>query len=794
MLSIEQRYNICLMAERHPRWTQLELAKWAYDTFQLDKVPSQGTISRLLSRKSTYMNCKEHERDATRLRTPNNLLVRRIIQEWISQSLWNGIPITSPIIQETAHSVWQRIPPEFREGNGSFSYKWITNFLAKMDVNISALDEELPKTPKVWTFEERSALKDLFAKVPPKDLFTLDETFIAYNLPLDYAQYEASRIQRKIEVATVMLCSNLDGSEKIKPMVVGRYNSYKSFRNYFPSEPIDPVSQSMLGQKMAEKFNVTYHSNRKSWLTSNLFHNWLAQWDKRLGAYNRKIWIVLDDSCSHRIVNVHLKNINLVYTSANSRFLPFNWGVLDEFKTRYRIQQYQALIELQRRLESKLKSKEILISFEQSQLTMSNAFKFISRAWSDIPVDTIKANWKSSGLLPNDMIKLNETVSMAFKKNEALEAKLEKLCNEYHCEKKWDYEMLLDLNIENKNTNFLSTEELVESAIIENYEPDGVDNDAQPSTNEFNAQLPESENTKQFIEGQNGYTHLESRKNSLNIGDPKSNYNSDFLNLITSGYHANQNSTSSNNDAFTQTNIFDVSTLIDKSNIFMDANDDNIDFNNVNVDLPLGNEEYLNDLFPQSIDVSHTTTKPIDIHDNSAIIEQTFDDLTTGKTDRTNSVEHDDSTNQLDNNVQQILDFYGTSPESHTSSNGLKSVQTSDSSSPLDTIQEGNSLKTDIEIASSLQVLLKHINHNTLKFNKRTVKQLSNTYQELVKKVKKNQNQQKQKPEQFKFEDIFFNNSNSDNPTTNESNYDLALEKTNGGTSQFQVKEVDPFF
>lgn len=121
-------------------------------------------------------------------------------------------------------------------------------------------------------------------------------------------------------------------------------------------------------------------------------------------------------------------------------------------------------------------------------------------------------------------------------------------------------------------------------------------------------------------------------------------------------------------------------------------------------------------------------------------------------------------------------------------------MQTSDSSSPLDTIQEGNSLKTDIEIASSLQVLLKHINHNTLKFNKRTVKQLSNTYQELVKKVKKNQNQQKQKPEQFKFEDIFFNNSNSDNQTTNESNYDLALEKTNGGTSQFQVKEVDPFF
>lgn len=398
------------MAERHPKWTQLELAKWAYETFQLPKIPSQGTISRLLARKSTYMNCKEHEKDANRLRKPNNLLVRKILQEWISQSLWNGIPITSPIIQDTAQAVWHRIPAEHREGNGSFSYKWISNFLSKMDVNISVLDEELPKTPKVWTFEERDVLKAYFSKIPPKDLFTLDEAFLSYNLPLDYAQYEASSIQRRIEVATVMLCSNLDGSEKLKPVVVGKYDSYKSFRNYFPNEPNDPVSQSMLGTKMAKKFDISYHSNRKAWLTSNLFHNWLVRWDKRLVAVNRKIWIVLDDSCCHRIINLRLQNINLVYTSSNSKFLPFNWGVWDEFKTRYRIQQYQALIDLQNRISKNIQNKnksernecipngkKCLISFEQSQLTMSNAFKFIKKAWDDIPVDAIKANWKSSG-------------------------------------------------------------------------------------------------------------------------------------------------------------------------------------------------------------------------------------------------------------------------------------------------------------------------------------------------------------------------------------------------------------
>ncbi|KAL3233696.1 Protein PDC2 [Nakaseomyces bracarensis] len=823
MLSIEQRYNICLMAERHPKWTQLELAKWAYDTFQLPKIPSQGTISRLLARKSTYMNCKEHEKDANRIRTPNNILVRRILQEWISQSLWNGIPITSPIIQGTAQSVWHRIPSEFREGNGSFSYKWITNFLAKMDVNISSLDEELPKTPKVWTFEERSALKQLFSKVPPKDLYTLDETFIAYNLPLDYAQYEASKIQRRIEVATVMLCSNLDGSDKMKPVVVGRYNSYKSFKNYFPDEPMDPVSQSMLGQKMAEKFNITYHSNRKSWLTSNLFHNWLAQWDKRLGADNRKIWIVIDDSCSHRIVNIHLKHINLIYTSANSRFLPFNWGVLDEFKTRYRIQQYQALIELQRRLESQLKTKEILISFEQSQLTMSNAFKFINRAWAEIPIDTIKANWKSSGLVPNEMIRLNETVSMAFKKNKILEAELEKLCNEYHCEKKWDYEMLLDLNIENKNTNFLSTEELVESAIVENYEPDVSEGENIKALQTYIVpQLPENHDHSYTASANLNLEDMSYRKNSIPFPIKNENYNKEYM---TQKGENNDNADFSNSDVFGQSNIFDVSTLIDKSTIFMDSNDDNIDFNNVAVDLPISsNNEFINEFFGSTMPSNTTTTAPSAVDNGFLPLDNQLSNTITNENKDVeitppNSNNQNNSSPLDNNNLQHIIDLYGTSPDSNTSSIGFKSINASESAgSPLNNIIDSTTLKNDLEIANSLQILLKHVSHNHIKFNKRTVKQLSTTYQELVKKVKKSQNQQahqhhqqqqnqehmKQKPNQFKFDDLFMDDLTSmtssqyiptHQPTSEDHTNVNGISSNNMTTNtQLPINGTEPFF
>lgn len=661
MLSVEQRYNICLMAERHPKWTQLELAQWAYEAFQLSNIPSQGTISRLLAKKLTYMNAKEHEKDANRLRKPNNVLVRRILQEWISQSIWNGIPITSPIIQDTAQAVWHRIPANQREGNGSFSYKWISNFLSRMDFNISDLDEELPKTPKIWTFEEREQLKQLFSNVRPKDLFTLDETFLAYNLPLDYAQYEMSHIQRRIEVATVMLCSNLDGSEKLKPLVVGKYNSYRSFRNYFPDDPSNPVQLSQLGEKMANKFEISYHSNRKAWLTSNLFYNWLARWDKRLVADNRKIYVVLDDSCSHRIVNLNLKNITLFYTSSNSRFLPFNWGVLDEFKTRYRIQQYQALIELQRKIENKL-GRKYYISFEQSQLTMSNAFKFIKRAWDSIPANTIKANWKSSGLVPPEMLPLTQHISMAFRKNEILEAHLNALCREYHCQKQWEYDMLLDLNIENKNTNFLSTEELVESAIVDELEPeneyysesalsststsqigidelinripgnmvgdykDGIANeltnmpslhsDHQLQQSSINATAKNS-NTDHFTRDpcqlyllatprvdsgiqSDASRYLLGRDNSTIDQNTVINSIDNGLDNNINGYFAelNQGINNSRNDN-NSNNLFNVSTLIDKPSLFFNGNLD-LDLQDLGVDI--AGADYFDELFFTSFD------------------------------------------------------------------------------------------------------------------------------------------------------------------------------------------------
>ena len=579
--TLQQKIDICLMAEEHPKWKQKDLAKWCQQTYHTVKKPSQTTISRILARKDQLISMKENQFKYVRKRKLTNPLLRRILQEWISQCAWNGIPVTPPIIQDTASSVWQKIPNDFRDGNGSFSYKWCTLFLSKLNLNIGKLDKELVRPGKIWTFEERHLLKTILCRIPPQDLFTLDETFLAYNLPLDVSYYEISKIKRQIDIVTVMLCCNVDGSEKLDPFIIGRYQNYQCFLEEFPnlyknnttsgignsqnqhrnngncasrdngvhssinnnsssngnmngatdSNHID-TSNGLPGsitnspgnnnpsnapddlyKKVSSKYGISYQSNRESFLTSTLFHEWLIEWDKKLAnsRNNRKIYIILDDCCSHKIVNVKLTNITLIFTRSQSKFLPFNWGVLDEFKTKYRVQQYEALIHLQNVLTANTSARnsvhasssnpptgspsgshhsastgtptldaqqtnkninnKIILSNEQSRINICNAFKLIKRSWQSITADSIKSNWKCSGILPNDYLQLKENVSMGLRKNEFHLELLKELSQKLNVWKKWDYEILLDLNLENISANFLSLQEIITSAIVDTWEP-----------------------------------------------------------------------------------------------------------------------------------------------------------------------------------------------------------------------------------------------------------------------------------------------------------------------------------
>ncbi|ODV63763.1 DDE-domain-containing protein [Ascoidea rubescens DSM 1968] len=287
--TIKQKIDICLMSESNPDMTQADLANWAKKKYGTSKPPSQTTISRILSKKDELIALKEHEFRLIRRRKPSNVLLRKILQEWIFQSVWDTFPITIPIIQNSATSLWKILPANSREGNGEFSHKWCNHFLGKMNVNLNNIENELIKPLKIWSFSEKDLLKNFLKQFKKSDIFTLDEFFLYFQLPLDkkltYSNPSASSPSNAL---TIMLASNSDGSEKLEPLIVGHYENMACF----DGKP--PV-------KITNKYGVTYKSNKKAWLTSTMFYDWLAVLDKRLSITNRHIIIVIDTAGSHRV-------------------------------------------------------------------------------------------------------------------------------------------------------------------------------------------------------------------------------------------------------------------------------------------------------------------------------------------------------------------------------------------------------------------------------------------------------------------------------------------------------------
>ncbi|EGW32405.1 uncharacterized protein SPAPADRAFT_50964 [Spathaspora passalidarum NRRL Y-27907] len=436
--------------------TQSDLATWAMKQYGATKPPSQTTISRILSSKNDLIASKEADFQLVRRRQQTNPLLRRILTEWITQAIWENIPVTTPIIQSTANAIWTRLPKEEKDGNGVFNQKWCNHFIKKLNINLTGSEKDKAENPggytlnKVWKLDEKIELKQyldlLIAKehYTPQDIFVLDEFQLFYSLPLDQI-FDVSSIDKGLKQSssstenslTIMLGCNIDGSEKLSPLIVGKYDKFdvsKSTHSGLKNISVDSISQPALMNKITEAYRIFYKSNTNKWITSSMFQNYLLTLDHKIGSVtpNRKILMLLDDSSSHRIINLKFEHIRLVYlkndtnhknpystTYSGSKFdyLPMNFGIIEEFKILYRLQQYLEMINLQRNnskvdkmvnsssqidlnkydISSNTPGLEVL-SETDYHIPMIRVIEWITRSWHSITQERIFSSWKKTHL------------------------------------------------------------------------------------------------------------------------------------------------------------------------------------------------------------------------------------------------------------------------------------------------------------------------------------------------------------------------------------------------------------
>lgn len=76
---------------------------------------------------------------------------------------------------------------------------------------------------------------------------------------------------------TFLVACNMDGIEKFKLLAIGKFQNPRCFKGVKP-------------------LPVTYKANRRAWMTSSLFQEWLLKLDRKFAAQKRKVKFLLTHS------------------------------------------------------------------------------------------------------------------------------------------------------------------------------------------------------------------------------------------------------------------------------------------------------------------------------------------------------------------------------------------------------------------------------------------------------------------------------------------------------------------
>lgn len=160
---------------------------------------------------------------------------------------------------------------------------------------------------------------------------------------------------------TVLLCCNMDGSDRCLPFVIGKSKKPRCFRQFVP---------------------VRYRHNKKAWMTRALFGEWLKEFDDKMVAKKRSILLILDNCSAHRLYP-ELQAVKILFLppNATARLQPLDMGIIQNFKINYRRRVIERLL--------------ILIRQEKTlKIDLWMAVQMIKGGWTDVTRETMQNCFK----------------------------------------------------------------------------------------------------------------------------------------------------------------------------------------------------------------------------------------------------------------------------------------------------------------------------------------------------------------------------------------------------------------
>ncbi|XP_018900654.2 tigger transposable element-derived protein 4 [Bemisia tabaci] len=297
---------------------------------------------------------------------------------WFNQQRSANIPVNGTLLQLIALQLRDKIPglselPEY--ANFTASNGWLANFRKRHNIIFGQICGEREAVDGGVAAKWKSeVLPTHLQRYTAKDTYNADELGLFYNLLPNKSlvvkgdNCHGGKLSK--QRVTVLLCFNSDGSHKLKPLVIGKSQKPRCFKNI-------------------KTLPVEYTSQTKAWMTGNEFIRWLRVFDATMGAQNRKI-VLFIDHCPAHPPDVSLSNIELVFLPANATSIlqPLDQGIIKVLKSYYRRRLIQHLAFL---IDQEV-TKEVM------KISLLKAIHFLMASWSEVSTGTIMNCFKKAGI------------------------------------------------------------------------------------------------------------------------------------------------------------------------------------------------------------------------------------------------------------------------------------------------------------------------------------------------------------------------------------------------------------
>lgn len=329
-----------------------------------------NTLSSFLKNKDKILSnfSSGNVKDRKRAREPDNPEVDECVLKWFKQARDKAIPLSGPLVQAKAEEFSACLgKSDFKASNG-----WLQGFKERNGITFKSLCGESGSVDQEAANVWKEDVLQMIESTPAKDIFNVDETGLFFkctpNKTLAFKGETCSGGKNSKERVTLLVGANMDGSEKLPLLMIGKSANPRCFKNV-KSKPLE------------------YMSNKKAWMTAEIFEDWLRKLDKTFRKQNRNILLFIDNCTAHKSIPL-MDSVKVIFLPPNmtSVVQPMDQGIIKNLKHFYRCLLVRNLL---------------TDSFKNSQINVLDAARMCHNAWSQVTETTIANCFRKAGFIKN---------------------------------------------------------------------------------------------------------------------------------------------------------------------------------------------------------------------------------------------------------------------------------------------------------------------------------------------------------------------------------------------------------